>query len=567
MERLKSTLNRIDGRGYKAYKDIEGLYRFAGFTLSIDHVQGDPFALASRVSIRIDLTEASFPEELFSSPIRKTAFEDFLGRAMAASIRAFVKGQRGTGKSGEIRIEAGGQQVLLRNAVIVSSDAIEARLTAGLPADGRKVLAKDALEMFFCELPKVVARSLYYKNCDAVAIKAHVESVEDQEYLRRWLAEKGLAAFLADESLLPRRSGINDKPLKDGVIGFRSPESLSLSLTLPNRGEIRGMGIPEGVTLIVGGGFHGKSTLLHAIERGVYNHIPGDGRELVVTETTAVKVRAEDGRFISGVDISPFIDNLPFGRDTKAFTTENASGSTSQAANIIEALECGSRLLLIDEDTSATNFMIRDERMQSLVAKDKEPITPLVRRVRELYDRTGVSTVIVMGGSGDYFEVSDRVIMMDSYEAKEVTVEAHSIAGSKAAAPEILSEVSNLSGFFENCARNPEPKRLDASRGRRDVKIDAADIETLNYGEHRVDLSSVEQLIDIAQTRSIGLLIHYYAVNYASKTSSFVEGLQLALKDVDEMGLDVLSPYKVGNLALPRIHELAAAVNRIRPGS
>ena len=564
MERLRSILNQIDGRGYKAYKEIKGLYRFAGYTLSIDHVQGDPFALASRVSIRIDLTEASFPEELFSSPIRKTAFEDFIGRAMASSIRVFVKGRRGTGKSGEIRIEAGGQQVLYRNAVIVSSDAIEARLTAGLPADGRKVLAKDALEMFFSELPRVVARSLYYKNSDATSIKTHVESVEDQEYLRRWLAEKGLAAFLADGSLLPRRSGIDDRPLKDGVIEFRSPESLSHSVTLPNRGEIRGMGIPEGVTLIVGGGFHGKSTLLHAIERGVYNHIPGDGRELVVTDSTAVKVRAEDGRFISGVDISPFIDNLPFGRDTKEFTTENASGSTSQAANIIEALECGSRLLLIDEDTSATNFMIRDERMQSLVVRDKEPITPLVRRVRELYDRWGVSTVIVMGGSGDYFEVSDRVVMMDSYEAKDVTAEARSIAGSGAAAPEILSEVSNLSGFFENCARKPEPKRLDASRGRREVKIDAADVETLNYGEHRVDLSSVEQLVDIAQTRAIGLLIHYYAVNYAS-ASSLAEGLRLALEDVDEMGLDVLSPYKVGNLALPRIHELAAAVNRIRP--
>ncbi|MDT8318513.1 MAG: ABC-ATPase domain-containing protein [bacterium] len=567
MERLRSILKQIDGRGYKAYKDIKGLYRFAGYTLSIDHVQGDPFALATRLSIRIDLTQAAFPDELFSSPIRKTAFEDFLGRSMAASIRSFVKGQRGTGKSGEIRIEAGGQQVLLRNAFIVSSDAIEARLTAGLPADGRKVLAEDALEMFFSELPGVVGRSLYYKNCDAVAVKAHVESVEDQEYLRNRLAEKKLVSFLGDGSLLPRNSGIDDRPLKDGVVGFISPESLSLSLTLPNRGEIRGMGIPEGVTLIVGGGFHGKSTLLHAIERGVYNHIPGDGRELVVTDPGAVKIRAEDGRYISEVDISPFIDNLPFGRDTKAFTTENASGSTSQAANIIEALECGSRLLLIDEDTCATNFMIRDERMQSLVAKDKEPITPLVRRVRELYDSSGISTVIVMGGSGDYFEVSDRVIMMDSYEAKEVTVEAHSIAGLKRVAPETLCGTSRLPEFFENCARRPGPQRLDASRGSRDVKIDAADARTLNYGKHRVDLSSVEQLIDIGQTRSIGLLIHYYAENYASKTLSLVEGLKLALKDVDEMGLDVLSPYKVGNLALPRLHELAAAVNRIRPGN
>ena len=101
------------------------------------------------------------------------------------------------------------------------------------------------------------------------------------------------------------------------------------------------MGIRKGITLIVGGGYHGKSTLLKALEAGVYNHIAGDGREFVITDDTAFKLRAEDGRSITGVDISPFIKNLPNKKDTVHFSTEDASGSTSQAANLMEALESG----------------------------------------------------------------------------------------------------------------------------------------------------------------------------------------------------------------------------------
>ena len=181
--------------------------------------------------------------------------------------------------------------------------------------------------------------------------------------------------------LLPRRSGVDDRPLEGGgVVPFRSPESLRVVLQAPNAGSVPGMGVPVGVTLVVGGGFHGKSTLLRALEAGVYNHRPGDGRERVVSDPDTVKVRAEDGRAVAGVDISAFIDGLPLGQDTHHFTTPNASGSTSQAATIVEALESGAHALLVDEDTSATNFMLRDRRMQSLVPKDAEPITPFQPR-------------------------------------------------------------------------------------------------------------------------------------------------------------------------------------------
>lgn len=558
MEHLKKLLNGIDGRGYKAYKELEGSYQFDGYRLTIDHVQGDPFAQPSRISINVAAEAFSLPAEFHSSRIRKTASEDFLARAVAGAIQVYVKGQRGIGKSGEVRIETSGQQILVRNSVLIGSEGVEARLTVGLPAAGRTILAADALEIFFSELPKVVSHGLYFENLDQDRFRKQVESAEDQEFLRGLLRQNDLAAFVADGSLLPRQSGIDDRPLEDNAIPFIAPESLSCTLDLPNRGKVRGMGIPCGVTLIVGGGFHGKSTLLHALEKGIYNHIPGDGRELVATDPSAVKVRAEDNRAVSDIDISPFIDRLPFGKNTTSFSTENASGSTSQAANIIEALGDRATLLLIDEDTSATNFMIRDKRMQQLVARDKEPITPFLFRVREMYRELGVSSVIVMGGSGDYFGVSDTVIMMDACQPEDVTLKAHALAG------RIKEKQNDLPAMDRKSTRHPDPVRLNPRREKKEVSIDARGRDTLLYGEHEIDLSKVEQLVDIGQTRAIGLIIHFYAKNHADDSSSLTEGLARALNEVQEKGLDILSPWKTGTLALPRLHEVAAAINRIR---
>jgi predicted ABC-class ATPase len=576
MERLGTLLTEIDGLGYKAYKRLAGSYQFDGYRLTVDHVQGDPFAQPSRISIRVASADAALPAELWSGKTRKTAAEDFLARAVARAIRSHVKGQRGIGRGGEVRIATSGQQILVRNSVLIDDDGVEARLTVGLPAAGRTIVARDAEAIFFSELPAVVAGGLYFRNLDQGRFQHHVASAEDQEFLRGLLAQNNLAAFVADGAILPRRSGIDDRPLEENVVAFIAPESLACTLALPNRGKVRGMGIPRGVTLIVGGGFHGKSTLLHAVERGVYNHIPGDGRELVATDASAVKVRAEDNRAVTDIDISPFIDRLPFARDTRSFSTGNASGSTSQAANIIEALEDDAALLLIDEDTSATNFMIRDARMRQLVARDKEPITPFLHRVREMYRDLGVSTVIVMGGSGDYFEVSDTVIMMDTYEARDVTDEAHGLVD-RGRVPHVGA--GHARDYFLHSRAWPAPtmggrekinahpdwqSRLNPSRGNKKVSIEARGVDTLLYGEHEIDLSKVEQLIDIGQTRAIGLIMHLYASSYADKSGSLASGLRLALKDVEEKGLDILSPWKTGELALPRLHEVAAAINRMR---
>ncbi len=562
--RLRQILQRIDGRGYKAYKDLEGDFDFGDFTLSIDHVQGDPFASPSRLSVFLPDSVAQFPGQFTAPRRRRVAVGDFLSRAFHAAVKRHCKRRRGTGRSGEIYIDSGGQEVLERSSVLFGSDGVEARFYAGLPAAGRRVLGRQAEEMLCGEIPKIVSDSLMFRNLSSEELDCHVRVVEDQEALRGQLKARGLVTFIGNASILPRRSGVDDRPLRQArsqvVVPFLTPPELEVELDRPGSGPITGMGIPEGVTLIVGGGYHGKSTLLRAIERGVYNHVPGDGREFTVTVNSAVKIRAEDGRYVEKVNISPFIDNLPYGRDTKRFSTDNASGSTSQAANIMEALEAGSELLLIDEDTSATNFIIRDARMQALVEKSKEPITPFLDKVTDLKEECGISTILVMGGSGDYFDVADQVIMMDGYRPFCVTEKAKQVVE----AFPTHRRVEGTGGFGEVGDRCPLPGGFDASRGRRDVKIDAKGLGTILYGVNNIDLSALEQLVDTSQTRAIGEAIHFFARNCASKGMSIREGLRFLDAELDKQGLDILKPFKTGNLARPRIQEIASAMNRLR---
>lgn len=559
-EDLKTILTRIDGKGYKAYKDIEGSFDFGTFMLYIDHVQGDPFAAPSRLRVHVPLSKTGFPSSLFSRRIKRIAFQDFISRRFETTQRKLVKGHRGSGRGGLISIDSGNQEILERSAVSIDAQGMEVRFTVDLPAEGRRILGREAIAIFFQEIPQIVEQSLFYQYCDPSEAETHVEVAEDQEAMREQLGEKGLVAFIGDMSILPRRSGVDDRPLTQNVVPFCYPPELAAEMSVPNRGRMKGMGIPKGVTLIVGGGFHGKTTLLNAIERGVYPHIPGDGREHIVTLPSAVKIRAEDGRSIERVDISPFIHNLPQGRDTKRFSTENASGSTSQAANIIEALEMGAKLLLIDEDTSATNFMVRDERMQELVAKEKEPITPFVDKVKQLYRDLDVSTILIMGGSGDYFDVAETVIMMDYYQSRWVTGKAKEIAHKHAS--KRMDEGG--ASFGRITERQPLAQSFDASRGRRDVKIDAKGTRTILYGSTTIDLSGLEQLVDPSQTRTIGLMVHYYGEHYLEKTKNLREGLIKVMEDVRENGFDILLPYKVGNLAMPRMFEVAGAINRMR---
>lgn len=557
---LQQKLLSMDGAGYKAYKDLRAQYMFDGYTLSIDYVQGDPFASPSKARVILSQKEAGFPGDLYDKPHKRIAVCDYLTRLFWTNIRKYYDGVGGSGKSGQLSIDRCGQEILDRTSVVIDDDKLEARFEVGLPAQGRRILGKSANFIFSNALPIIVEKTLYYKNIDKEALKNQVQLSEDQAFLREQLEGKSLVAFIANGSILPRESGISDRPLTRGAVPFNSPQSLEVEMHLPNKGIIKGMGIPEGITLIVGGGYHGKSTLLHSLERGVYNHISGDGREYVVTKEDAVKIRAEDGRRVEQVNISPFINNLPNGQDTKSFSTENASGSTSQAANIIEALEVGTGLLLIDEDTSATNFMIRDARMQRLVAKDKEPITPFIDKVQKLYDEHKVSTILVVGGSGDYFDVAHLVIMMDEYVPKDVTSEAREIARANPG----IREGGNTEGFGRVSHRAVLKSSFPEGPKGRDVK--AKGLSTVLYNRSQIDLSYVEQLVDSSQTTCIAVMMEYLIKNVINNELTLSEASGILYKQIGNNGIDSISPYTghPGNLALPRKYELAAAINRYR---
>ena len=559
-EELKSELRRLDGKGYKAYRDIKGAYEFDSFRLIIDHVQSDPFAPPSRMRIRIGWDRAGFPEEVRSSSSREIAFRDFLARSFHSACRRKGRGKRGTGKGGRIEIDRPGQEILDRTAVLCGPQTIEVRFTVGLPAFGRRIAGRIAAVILLEEVPRIAESSLFASSLDSEKLFHHIKTAEDADAVREALPELGLIAFTADGAVLPRVSGVDDRPLQKGtVIPFKSPDSLRVSIPVPNSGKIQGMGIRKGVTLIVGGGYHGKSTLLHALERGVYNHIPGDGREFVVADPDAVKIRSEDGRRVEKVDISPFIGELPFSGSTREFSSEDASGSTSQAANIMEALEAGAKTLLIDEDTSATNFMIRDHRMQELVPKSQEPITPFIDKVRHLSRDRGVSTVLVIGGSGDYFDAADRVICMKEYLPYDLTSEAKAIAQKYRA--ERRPEGGDEFGAFT--PRIPLGRSLDPSRGRKPVKVGAKGLRSVSFGREYIDLSAVEQLVDASQTRAVAqALVAAKAAMDGRRTLR--EVLDEVEKSIREKGLDVLTPYPVGGLAAFRSLELAAAVNRLR---
>jgi predicted ABC-class ATPase len=558
---LGPLLERIDGRGYKAYRELTGEWTHPDFVLRIDHVQGDPYAAPSRVRALVRPDAAGLDPAAYRSRPRARGTAAFLARAFARAARSASR-SRGTGKSGEIRMEHPGQKVMDQTALLVDdAGGLEARFTLGLPARGRRIAGREAVALLREDVVRVVRASLLARAHDDAAIERHAAANEDADALRSALADRALIAFVADGARLPRRSGIDDRPLQgDDVVPFRSPESMRVTLQTPNAGDVTGMGIAEGITLVVGGGFHGKSTLLRALEAGVYNHRPDDGRERVVTGFDAVKVRAEDGRSISGVDISSFIDDLPFGRDTRAFTTPNASGSTSQAAAIAEALEVGATTLLVDEDTSATNFMIRDRRMQELVPGAGEPITPFVDRVRDLHQRCGVSSVLVIGGSGDYLDVADRVIRMADYLPVDVTDAARRVA---AELPTGRLQGSP-SPFEPPPPRRIDPASVDASRGRRSVYVRVPDDRTLLFGEETVDLVAVEQLVSRAQTRAVGQALALLGTALLSRSGSLSQALDALEARVAEQGLDALDERLVGDLAAFRRFEVAAALNRLR---
>ena len=551
---LKRELEKIDGRGYKTYKTLEGQYSFEDYILSIDHVQGDPFASPSRIRVIVN-SNNNFPKNLFDEKYKKITICDFLTRLFSKNIYKYGEKVFGSGKSGLIEISKCSQQVIERTSIIINNEKIEARFYVGFPARGRSVLSKELEKILFNIIPNIVKNTLIYNNINIKALNDKLKLLEDQEFIRKQLKDKKLIAFIANNSILPRESGISQKPLKDGK-KFISPKELEVEFNTPNRGLIKGMGIPEGITLIVGGGYHGKSTLLKALELGVYNHIEGDGREFVITDNTALKVRAEDGRAITKTDISLFINNLPNGKDTKKFYTENASGSTSQAANIIEGIESGTKLFLIDEDTSATNFMIRDSVMQQLVSKDKEPITPFIDVARSLYKQKGISTILVAGSSGDFFDIADLVIQMDNYEPYEVTKKAKALSRGITNVNENLKVDIDFNRVILKGTIESSPKG---------VKVKTLGKDGISINKENIDLRAVEQIVDNEQLNTIGAIMKYAENKLLGKNLTLA---QIADNITEELKNNLIGIENIkggyGSFAIVRKQEIMCAYNRYR---
>ena len=557
---LKQLLDRIDHRGYPAYKDTKGQYQFQGYVFSIDHVQGDPFASPSKVSVQVKGSTAGFPEELYKGRHQRAALQDEMTRQFYRAIQKYAFRAKGSGKSGLISVSKCGQEVLERTACEINpkNGDVKLRFEVGFPANGRTINARELEKIVFGFLPECVEQSLFYKNCDKKRVRSIIDLAEDQQYIRDELEKNDLIAFVANGAILPRESGVSDKPMK-GAVRFQSPKEMEVTMKLPHKGEISGMGIRRGITLIVGGGYHGKSTLLKALELGVYNHIQGDGREYVITKDDAMKIRAEDGRSIKKTDISMFINDLPNGKDTRGFYTEDASGSTSQAANVIESMEAGASVMLIDEDTSATNFMIRDELMQRVIHRDMEPITPFIDRILELYQVYGISTVIVAGSSGAYFHIADTIIQMDRYEPKEITK----------LAKETAKDFPAMSGM-ENPAEKPVfircPRQGRGFKPNDRIKMKTMGKEMVQLNRENIDLRYVEQLADTEQVSALGYCVRYAEKHLFQGKDSIQNVVDKLEEKICREGLSSLceSNASVANLALPRRQEIFACLNRYR---
>jgi len=557
---LRELLKRIDHKGYPAYKETAGKYQFSGYVLSIDHVQGDPFAAPSKVSLLLNGKEAGFPRELFDKKWKRIALQDKILRQFYRQVEHYSFQAKGSGKSGLMSVSRCGQEILERSDCQLeeTTGALQFRLEIGFPASGRTIQARELEKIFFDFLPECVKKSLLYSSLEPEKWEEVSRLSEDQQYIREELKKRGLSAFVANGAILPRESGVSKRPMK-GAVRFQSPKSMEVTIMLPYHGEIRGMGIAKGITLIVGGGYHGKSTLLEALELGVYNHIAGDGREFVITDETALKIRAEDGRSVKNVDISMFINGLPNGKDTKSFYTEDASGSTSQAANVMEGIEADSRLLLIDEDTSATNFMIRDELMQRVVRREAEPIIPFIDRIQELSEKYGVSTILVAGSSGSYFQKADCVIQMNRYIPEEITefakAEASKFPVSKEAVPEYKMSKWNRVIWTDK-----------DFRGKERIKIKSMGQDGFFVNRETVDLRYIEQIVDGGQVMALAYLMLYAQRNLFDGKRTMREVVKELEKRMEERGLAGIceGTYLPSNLTMPRKQEIFSCFNRIR---
>ena len=562
-EELQRELRSINRKSYPAYKGLKGAYQFPDYQLFIEHVQGDPFAAPSALRIFVPHSKAKFPERYYWDKCSKVALQDALLRRFAEISAKFCYQAKGSGKSGVIQVSHCGQEVLERTACEITKEGIHIRFFVGFPANGRTINSGELEKILFVYLPKCVEMSLYHRKVPERETEQVICLKEDQRVIREELKKRGLIAFVANGSILPRQSGNSDLPMKDAV-PFQSPKSMEITIQLRHRGSITGMGIRKGITLIAGGGYHGKSTLLEALEKGVYDHIAGDGREYVITSDTAMKIRAEDGRCVSHINISPFINDLPNKKDTVNFSTEDASGSTSQAANVVEAVQSGAKCLLIDEDTCATNFMVRDELMQAVVSGEQEPITPFTLQAGNLYQKQGISIILVAGSSGSYFYIADHVLQMDNYRTYDITEKVKTVIGEKSETGEKKVPVDVAVLFDKDHHRSLKAGKIEKKRDQ--VKIKQYGKDSFSIGRENVDLKYVEQILDAEQTTALAYCLKNLLEEMERKEQDVDLCVEKLWSQIKKQGLASLCKGSYVSVAMAQIRkqDIYACLNRYR---
>ncbi|MCE5249834.1 ABC-ATPase domain-containing protein [bacterium] len=556
---LRKLIQTINERETDAYAELTGEYDFSDFVLTVDYVAHDVSRVSARMRVRVLFEAAKFPHDVFTPKSREIGARDFLVRSFDMRSGRYTVRASGV-KGGRIFIDRPGQEMLESTAVVLGKTYIEVRFTAELPVRKGKVDSSSAAELLMESIPRVVLESLIFKNVDGDRLAEWIEAYEDADAVRAQLSSHNLVAFIADGSILPRKGADDPRPAEEKAHEFTAPDELAVTLDLPNRGHVRGLGIPAGITLLTGGRFHGKSTVLRALELGVYNHIPGDGRTYVITVSDAAGIHAETGRRIERVNLTPFFGSGGSGIDTANFSSENATATESIAANIMETLEIGSSLLLFDEDSLPADMIVRDARMQALIPKDDEPSATLIDILPVLRDEMNVSAIIALSGAGDYFDIADTVIAMKRYSPVAVTAKARKIAADKPS-----GRKKERPGDIGKCltGRLPLEHSFEPDKTARSDAPKPSEKMCVQYGSDFIDISRVRQVVNPSQARAISrslALVH----RLIGSSGSLGDVVKKVINRIETVGLDTLSSRMMGDLAMFRAHELAAALNRMR---
>jgi predicted ABC-class ATPase len=552
---LDRLLRRLDGKGYGAGKQVVGRYADSDMLLWFTYAPADKFAPPGRLIIDFGAKDYGYPSEVLSDDTRRVCLAHFLSDLVDQRLR-----QQGLRL---LRMDAPRQAVLRRTSVHVEPLRIQLRLGFHYEAAGRRILGRRCAEVYCERLPSLV-RSIAYQDIDGMALANLIRCVENQRAIRELLPELGLVGFVGDGSILPRQ-GNTDQPLAEGCVPFEAPESLEVSVPVPHGDDIRGLGIAEGrLTCISGANFQGKTTLLEALGQGIYDHVPGDGRELVVCLRDLAFANKENKRVVTATDITPFISHLPGVGDCKKFTSSASSGSTSQAACIVDAVEAGMPGILIDEDDSAVNLLVKDNRLKRLVPGDIEPIRPLIDTIKSLPREHGMTPVMVVGALGEFTEIADTIVMMHEFKVEDAT---HRISEFRSDPTiELMQEVSERlpQDAKEELGRAKESARQGQLRGRQfgsvavrrpraidmggriKVRQMGRDEITISVDHSRttIDLRGDIQktLVEDSQVRALGDAV-VHATRLMDGESSLAEVVRRVCSDVDERGLDCLSRH------------------------